>query len=416
MLYRTINPKISILISVLSGAGFVAILAFTPVKLKKSGRSYFQSLNNTKSLHGPSDELVSISENIISSNQNSSQSENDSAKSNDANSKKNDFLKLNPSLNQDLDKSNNEFSITHSVSPNSLSLNQMLYTAPVQGETFLNYKDNRLTVHSIMAPKIPFTNIDKGFTPVSRNQPLLRNMEIDYSISSSVSAVMRTISSDYGDRFKERTTAFAGINLQGNEFFSTQIVAGNTYTSNVNNYIFQSHIPVSTLTNRFIDRDLYGSGSRDKLLELQTNFVPSQHLQIQAALFNSRKDNSINFSSPDGGRLSVLLNIKNIAFNLRYNYLNTTDPQKNQFNYNFTNLHGADSAAVGLTIFLDNNKNYSFYVGGNYSNIMNRSGGSEISQQNLLNPFLFPSSFNLNLGGISQMNSPSMSSFSASFR
>lgn len=412
MLYRIINPKVSLLVSLFSGTGFALLLAFAPMKNEKPGFSHAQTVDSEK---------FSIESGHVTA-LNSGSPLTDSGQDSEKSGGSDDLLKISPNLESKLEKYQDEFSINRAGSEMNYfsAFNPLQYNAPVNGETSLYYKNNAISIQSVVGSKTPFVEADKrnfaNHQSISENQSSLRMLEMNYAVTPHVSALVKTVNSELAeDRTKERTTAFAGIGLKGTEMFSTQIVAGDTSASGVNNYVLQSQIPVTIPTTRQMERDPYGSGPRGKLLEWQTDVAPSQHLKVQAALFNSRKDNQMEINSPDGGRIAVFLNVKNLALNLRYNYLSSGN-QRNQFNYQTTDFHGNDSAAVGLTIFLDKNKSYSFYVGGNYTNVTARSGSGGVFQQGIANPLLFPNSFNLNLGGLSQMNSPNSSSFSASFR
>lgn len=227
----------------------------------------------------------------------------------------------------------------------------------------------------------PIYNTDFRFNDIrSNNSNQIRNMELGFAINRSLSAVVTTSSRDvFDDRQRDaeaKNYALAGINLSAGNSISTRFVAGDT-NFQINRNQNQLNSLRSSNGNNFVD---VGISEKDRIsqrtFEWQTNFRPSKSVMVQTAVFNNASNansasNSSNSTTLDSGRMSVFFGKKNVILNLKYDYkLNSTDLRSVMSQWE----PKQDAASLGFIVFLDPAQKYSLYLGGNQYNIANQNG------------------------------------------
>jgi hypothetical protein len=227
----------------------------------------------------------------------------------------------------------------------------------------------------------PIYNTDFRFNDIrSNNSNQIRNMELGFAINRSLSAVVTTSSRDvFDDRQRDaeaKNYALAGINLSAGNSISTRLVAGDT-SFQINRNQNQLNSFRSSNGNNFVD---VGISEKDRIsqrtFEWQTNFRPSKSVMVQTAVFNNASNansisNSSNGTTLDSGRMSVFFGKKNVILNVKYDYkLNSTDLRSVMSQWE----PKQDAASLGFIVFLDPAQKYSLYLGGNQYNIANQNG------------------------------------------
>ncbi|MCE9501866.1 MAG: hypothetical protein K8R21_15405 [Leptospira sp.] len=429
MFHKVINPKISILISALSGIGFVALIAIAPVR---------RSISHKNSIENSKNETVESEFSMISGKSNNGSSSvavggNSSASENSAGTTdKSNYFVINPASELFLKQNELETNQTGISALDSAKIDQvqkfgiLQNFVPVQGETVSFYKNGNMTVNSIVGSGMAFVDVDKRLsardqknTGLYENQSQLKNFEMSYSLSRGLSAIVKSSTMDfYDDRSKDKTLALAGLNISGGNIFSTRVLAGETNLGSQNNSGFIGGLPANfypTSRSEFRDKD-----DNSKVMEWQASITPAKFVSFQTALFNTRRGGESDLMAPDGGRVSMFVGLKYLALNIKYNYIN--DEKLKNPNRIFDPK--SDTAAVGLTLFLDKNKNYSLYVGNNFNNVLGAQtnpgaavpqGGVTFANYGQVISAL-NSALNPVYNGFTQNNSPNLSSFSASFR
>jgi hypothetical protein len=401
MLFRALNPKSSLVLSFLSGAGLIAVISLAPTKNEKG--NYI--------MEEPPKQVITRRTSDSSFQRAIEKRE----------QKKEDDTLLNLKLTpQDLKEYTDEiryyreklgnyhpgFSKIFSVK--NFSAGQTSFRTHLDPTSrSIQWKEEDISVEasyttsggrwSILSDSQEMRSTSFNTLPRHSYIRRLEFFELDVPISESLSAVMTTSSRDtFDDRQKDvrgGSLALAGISINKENILSTRLVAGDSnlqlnkqaYTPG---YMGATHVQ-KLRDPGFNERESTGLHT----FEWQTNLNPTKGVRVQTAIYNtpSRNTSRSNMSNmPDSGRMSLFLGEKRVILNLKYDYqmpqedtrlaMSQWSPQK-------------DSASLGLIFFLDPSQYYSVYLGGNQFNIANRTQGSSENRTSARLPASFSASF-----------------------
>lgn len=381
-----LNTKLSAVISILSGIGFLTVLSLTPVRsTKNKTRKTFEieefkpsKMENKKSVFGQKFE-------------------------NDAHTTFN--FSVNKNRYHDLPQSiwGSSFPV-HEFEVDKSFFNENKYrNYPfVNSDVLTYYKDDKISL-SVMGDSRSVINqileyryqnrLLENATFYQNKNPQLKNIEVSYQINSNFSANVRSSQFDiFDDRLKQYPTTMAGVSFVGSKFISAGFTAGESTLNNPYRYSQTNGLQGNYLYREsdatYKDTDLVNKN----LFEWQANITPTKNLLLHTAVYNSNRSiiNETNIS--EGARLGMAIGLKHFVLNLRYNYL-SDNLMRTILRPDLASTLNKDYAAFGFTIFLDKYKKYSIYVGNNFYNIT--TAGQPTSSSNVV---------------------PSNNSFSASFR
>lgn len=408
MLLRALNPKASLLLSFLSGAGLIAVISIAPTRIEK-GNSSLEEMPKPTITKQRSD--ASFQRAI---EKREKRKEDDSLLN----------LKISP---QDLKEYSEEIRHYREKLGNfhprfSKVFSVKNYTA---GETSfrtqldptmksIQWEENGISLDAsytstgnrwsiLTNPQGGFGNSNFSSLPRHSYIRRLEFFELDVPISGSLSAVMTTSSRDvFDDRQKDTrggSLALAGFSFNKGKKLSTRFVAGDSNLQ-INRQGYRSSYMGATQVQRLRDP---GFNERESTglhtFEWQTNLNPTKGVRVQTAIYNTPSRNiSQNNSStmPDSGRMSLFLGEKRVILNLKYDY---QMPQKDTRLAMREWSPQKDSASVGLIFFLDPSQYYSVYLGGNQFNISDRAGSSQNG-----NSAKMPATFSASFRGKSKTN------------
>jgi len=376
-----LNPQSSILVSLFSGVGLLALVSIAPVQDDSDYKDTLQEETNP----GFYDEIKrrdNREKNSIDKENSSSQvfrlritSKDIEDYSKSLSQSNRDWSYSGRKPNQILDISNFK-SNRHFVGSNDPRTKILQYD---YGDIKLNLSMDSSTDN--FSVNRPLYNTDPRFSDIrSNNTNQVRNMELGYAITKSMSAIVTTSSRDvFDDRQRDaevKNYALAGINLSAGDSVSTRFVAGDA-NFQLNRNQNQLNSIRSSYGNNFRDVGVSEKDrSNQRTFEWQTNFKPTKSVMIQTAVFNNA--NNVNSSSGsssnqglDSGRMSVFFGKKNVILNMKYDYkLNSTDLRSVMSQWE----PKQDAASLGFIVFLDPAQKYSIYLGGNQYNIANQNG------------------------------------------
>ncbi|MCB1191040.1 MAG: hypothetical protein KDK90_11420 [Leptospiraceae bacterium] len=350
-----LNPRISVIVSLLSGAGFVVILAITPLK-KSQSKKVIQPVHKLEepTLKNEKDRNHSFLEK--------------------PKEEKRELFSIVP------------FKITRQDLPYEDSFSGQMgiyktFQEPIvlwEGETVTYYSKNNLHVSAVTDK----TYKDRGFRDTKNPNGLenysyaylqprkLKRFEVNYQLGSSFSAVVKTSSFDmYDERFQNQTSfPMFGFNYSKGEKITTKITAGDNYS------ISQNKIEADNFNYGIYQNSLNlqnGASLYYRVFEWQTNIQATKSLAFQTSIYNSWRDkNNIttNATTPEGARFAVSYGLKFLVLNLKYNY---------NSNYMFRGFKppsedstASDYGGVGFTLFIDPERKYALYIGNNYYNLV----------------------------------------------
>ncbi|WP_411821348.1 hypothetical protein [Leptospira sp. 'Mane'] len=361
------SPQSSVIVSLLSGAGLVAVVSLAPV------RSFDM-------IDAPSPEPRShqpLSDSPIFNDSLDSKNPNQYGNSDSTEPKPNEFSLRAPISEELLDKTDKWTGsglIGESESLSSSIRNRTdwdLYSNRV-GERKVFFQKNGLVMRGFAS-----SSSLQNWTPFRRDSYLAdrygfrRNdsYEIQYPITSNIGAVVQGGAYDhFDDRAREqRNVAMAGVSVKTGDFFSARMLTGDS------SYVVNT--PVSGFNYNPLNPNRPNDISRrerddiKQLYEWQANFTPSDYFKLQTSVYNQRAENSINLSSPDGGKVSVFAGNQRVQMNVRYNYLNGRNSSSILTGQSFN--PSQDQASLGVVVFLDPSQRYSLYLGNNFYNVFN---------------------------------------------
>ncbi|WP_109022234.1 hypothetical protein [Leptospira kobayashii] len=361
------SPQSSVIVSLLSGAGLVAIVSLAPVRQFDGVDAPSPWIRSSQ----PKSDTPLFHDSLDSDNPRQ-YGNTDSVHPNP-----NEFSLRAPISEELLDKNNkweNSGLVAESESLSSSIRNRTdwdLYSNRV-GERKVFFQKDGLVMRGFSSSSA------QNWTPFRRDSYLAdrygfrRNdsYEIQYSITSNIGAVVQGGAYDhFDDRSREqRNVAMAGVSVKTGDFFSARMLTGDS------NYAVNT--PVSSFNynplspNRPNDISRRERDDIKQVYEWQANFTPSDYFKLQTSVYNQRAENSVNLSSPDGGKVSLFAGNQRIQMNVRYNYLNS----RNNSNGILTGQSfspSQDLASLGVILFLDPSQRYSIYLGNNFYNVLN---------------------------------------------
>lgn len=239
----------------------------------------------------------------------------------------------------------------------------------------------------------------------------LEYFEIDLPLTRSVSAVLTSSNRDiYYDRQMDAQSgglALAGISVSKGQFLSTRLVAGD---SNLQLHR-QTYNPyyMGMASQRGLSDPGYNEREQSpvRTFEWQTNIQPTRGVRLQTAIYNMPREQGNQSvqsrfqSTPDTGRLSVFLGEKWVVFNIKYDHRIMTANSRMMAMREQLN---SDFASMGMIFYFDESQNYSLYLGGNQSITPSRTG-----QQNRSGDTTRPAGFSASFRG--KRNSSSSTQF-----
>jgi hypothetical protein len=369
------------MISLLSGVGLLAVVSIAPVKqydapgplvpikseITPSEKSYLPSNSNS--------DLAVIKSNSIAQ----------------------DEFSLNASNISSMPATSKELADIFSRSGSELKFNTAsaqtdwdLYENMI-GEKKVFFQKDGLVLRSINDQRTFAQNpqfFRRDFNPLDRySTRRFDTIEVQYAITPNIGAVFQGGNYDHtDDRSRiQRNVAMAGISINSGDLFQAKVLTGDS------SYV---QTPLASYNYNPLNPSRPNDISRRErddvrqLYEWQANFTPSEYFKFQTSLYNQRAENSLNMSSPDGGKVSVFFGGKKVQLNLRYNYLaNKSNPGSQQF---FS--PSQDLASLGVIVFLDQSQRYSLYVGNNYHNVLN-DPANQVRDASGRSPSTFTASF-----------------------
>ena len=312
------SPQSSVIVSLLSGAGLVAIVSLAPVRQFDGVDAPSPWIRSSQ----PKSDTPLFHDSLDSDNPRQ-YGNTDSVHPNP-----NEFSLRAPISEELLDKNNkweNSGLVAESESLSSSIRKRTdwdLYSNRV-GERKVFFQKDGLVMRGFSSSSA------QNWTPFRRDSYLAdrygfrRNdsYEIQYSITSNIGAVVQGGAYDhFDDRSREqRNVAMAGVSVKTGDFFSARMLTGDS------NYAVNT--PVSSFNynplspNRPNDISRRERDDIKQVYEWQANFTPSDYFKLQTSVYNQRAENSVNLSSPDGGKVSLFAGNQRIQMNVRYNYL-----------------------------------------------------------------------------------------------
>ncbi|MCP5502453.1 MAG: hypothetical protein H7A25_21325 [Leptospiraceae bacterium] len=358
-----LTPSYSILISILAGLGFIAILAIAPVSESKRPSSLFR----TKPQDKVKEKRESFSPEL-------------ELEKKDTESK--NFLNLVPipshSPIQYLETDKVYFGFTPQLSEKSLSDSLFTSYIPDQNGMFFIYQKRGFEAKAILSSNtkkdIIYTEKWKALqnpayramnqtphTPVDKN---LNALEFSYEIRPGISAVLRSSYMDTENKGENPRLMMAGVNLGKNKFISTQFYAGDA--NGGISYLYSGILAYDSM--------LYGqtnsnpTDSKKRLFEWQTSIHAGKHLGLQTSVYNVKEPDKGISKNEEGARVSMFIGLDYFTLNLKYNYMSNDLLQSIHSGNQYTG--GSDFAALGFTFFMGKYKQYSLYLGNNYHNLV----------------------------------------------
>ncbi len=380
------SPQNSVIISLLSGAGLVAVVSLAPVKSSEPGKPMVPEQTSpilrekTKGTYRTLEDEKQI---IFSQKKIPSQTE----------------FNLNVSVFDSLQKENQNFENTFLPSLSEARIGSVrnqsdwdLYENRL-GEKRIYFQKDGLVMRAIGNASSLYPQLyRKDFSQLER--PNIRRgnelYEVQYAITPNVGAVFQGGNYDLvnDDRTRlQRNVAMAGISIQTGNIFQAKVLTGDSsyVSTSPANFNFNPLNP-----NRPTDISRRERDDVRQLYEWQANFTPSEYFKLQTSLYNQRTENSLNMSSPDGGKVSVFMGGKQVQLNVRYNYLTNRNVPNGQTNQGFNSAQ--DLASLGVIFFLDQSQRYSVYVGNNFYNVLN-DPANQVRDGSGRSPSTFTASF-----------------------
>ncbi|MCX7998573.1 MAG: hypothetical protein N3A69_06410 [Leptospiraceae bacterium] len=269
--------------------------------------------------------------------------------------KKSQDFSTSENLNSRETKSENFFSDYNNSNFNALNLNFQTNTSSdylTSPDSFnLNvytYSTTRNFYREVVTPE--FTKSQRG------NYSVELNYQITPYLSTELNVVYNTLSFQTNRDFSSINT---GIQLKPNQYFSTSFLTGETFF-----YWNRNQNPgLYYLENSFLT-----PSERRNNFELRTEIRPVKNLFFQTSVYNTEQlVDEVN--STQGTKFIFGYGSNFLQLSLRYSYIgNQLFRTGRMFENNFQTK---DAGGVGVTIFLDKNRNFSLYLGNNYFNLFN---------------------------------------------
>ncbi len=358
-----ISPKSSVLVSVLSGMGLLALVSIAPVEEQFDSTAPFENiqweLQEADKSPGKSEMLARRpkKDNLVT------------------------FNLTSPSYTSSRLKNSSSWdfpfreSIASSFSKNNSNLDLFGDKADLQGlyaeRDNIQIKGQFLSGTLPVSPLGQFNNRESSLSEKNNDRfganRRLESYEVSVPLAANVGAVLVGANSELGgDRFREqRNLAMAGVSIRTGDFFQARVLTGDLTTSGSPQALL-NNTPLSF--NR-TNQDMARREDIQRLYEWQATFVPSDFVKVQTSIYNQRNETTFASSNPDGGKVSLFFGGQQVQINLRYNYL-ANRREIGTFTANSFNP-SQDLASLGFILFLDKSQNYSVYVGNSFYNVLN---------------------------------------------
>jgi len=369
-----LNTKVSAIISILSGIGFVAVLSITPVVPPKNKGQNFYDKEDTFPAKIPDKKIYAeLEKNKLEEKVFSIRTIREMQK---------DFSKT--IWGSGFSKSSSDEVLTPFFNDNQIKPYQNL-----QPDVFTYYKDDKISVNTIGDTR-PVTNqileykyqnrlSESNNLFQNRNTSQIRNVEMSYQINSNFTASFKSTMFDiFDDRLKQYPTTSAGLSFTGNKYISTGFIAGESTLNNPYRYNQGGFLGGN---NYYRDTDvIYRDTDRinKNLFEWQANISPTKNLLFQTAVYNSNRSLINETNTSEGARVAMAVGLKYIVLNLKYNYL-SDNLMRTILRPESASLFNKDYAAFGFTFFIDKYKRYSIYIGNNVYNIVTQNKPTDSS-------------------------------------
>lgn len=196
----------------------------------------------------------------------------------------------------------------------------------------------------------------------------LQAAEFQFPVAGNLTAIFRSNSTDYfeDNRSLGRTysnIAWTGVDLSQGKYVSTRFLAGESITQVYNPYLLQAGYTAQAPNARFQDQQFRETEAGLRQYEWQTYLRPTNSVQIEGTLLQSRRDLNQSISQPDGTRVGIDLGGRLVKLNMRYTYQNLIP------NRAFMQGNPVDTASLGVSMNLDAAQKYSVFVGQNFHNL-----------------------------------------------
>lgn len=210
------------------------------------------------------------------------------------------------------------------------------------------YSTTRNFYREMFVPE--FTNSLRG------NYSVELNYQITPYLFTELNVVYNTLSFQTNRDFSSINT---GIQLKPNQYFSTSFLTGETFF-----YWNRNHNPGLY----YLENSSLNPSERRNSFELRTEIRPIKNLFFQTSVYNT--DQLVDeVNSTQGTKFVFGYGSNFLQFSLKYNYIgNQLFRTGRMFENNFQTK---DAGGMGVTIFLDKNRNFSLYLGNNYFNLFN---------------------------------------------
>jgi hypothetical protein len=349
-MFRSImNPLYaSILVSLLSGLGLVFILAITPPSQETevpTDNSKTYTKQPLPEIH-PNLEIEQKKEEPLKETTDET------------------FIRLEPSSTPFSLPIEQPDHSTKTIAFNRFSFSPV-YDQNTYTDNYYSVQESRLSVKTVSRPmfnEFSFTRIYRPESFHSRQEDI-KALDISYSLSQNVSAQVRSSVMDFSTGIQTQRVNMAGIHLSSGKHVSTKFFAGSAAAT----------LPIYHIPNYayFTDKNYYRNGMNagNRMFEWQTVVTPSKYFGLETSLYNLNiNPNVIDQQGREGAKLSVFFGMRFLLVNIKYNYL-TNDLLGSMNSSKASTNTSSDFATLGLTLFLDKDKQYSLYLGNQYHNI-----------------------------------------------
>ncbi len=360
------SPKSSVLISILSGFGLLGIVVFTPVRSPENVDIYLDPKENLRgSTNYP--EGGSLATSNIPSDQNKI-ADKSKLEYLDMNTQKlplGDFLEEKEArinFGEDSPQSFRGF-IGNEQSVSYLGERKYLIESTKFRMRGTLSSDSHLSDQSFLNSPASYN----GAFSERRGLRKYDQFELDYKFTSNLGAYVSGSNIEIGgDRTQRQVLnqTMAGVSLHAGNFFDAKFLAGDSTIQTLN--LNQSPNLNGLRQVENARRNIAGVRS---LYEWQANFTPSEYFKVQTSVFNVQGETQNQSSTPEGGKVSLLIGSSNLQLNIRYNYFNSRNQTGSIFYSGF--VPSQDLASLGFVFFLDKSKDYSVYVGNQMFNVFN---------------------------------------------
>ncbi|MCB1178221.1 MAG: hypothetical protein KDK36_11620 [Leptospiraceae bacterium] len=303
---------------------------------------------------------------------------------------------------KNLDKNKNKTILYNGIYPylNEKSNRINNYVPSTDDKNYL-YKNEKINV-SVLSGENKSEIIPNNFSNyqsynANERYNNIKKIDLDYKINSLVSASVQSVgnlsvdNTTFDDRVRVSPSTMAGIKIGKGKVFKTGFMTGETKLGTIK-YMNRAGWNTYLLS----DQEFKDSQERRNIFEMHTSIQPTQLIRFQTAIYNTNRAFLNETGNSEGARVSMLLDYKFVILNVKYNY--SSDNLFKGIRSPDALVNAKDYAGLGVTVFLDPSKRYSFTIGNNYHNLIAQSKYSETKQIPTI------SSFSASLRGVAPGN------------